>query len=84
MMLNNNNMDLPMGSVHDTSGRCSPIGGSNDSKISFGFTQEQVECVCEVLYIPFFLICLDRTLNETKIFFDFSCRFYNILVILNV
>lgn len=47
-MLNNNNMDMPMASVHDTSGRCSPIGGSNDSKVSFGFTQEQVECVCEV------------------------------------
>lgn len=48
MMLNNNNMDMPMASVHDASGRCSPIGGGNESKISFGFTQEQVECVCEV------------------------------------
>lgn len=37
-----------MASVHDTTGRCSPINGNNDSKVSFGFTQEQVECVCEV------------------------------------
>lgn len=51
MMLNNNNMDLPMASVHETSGRCSPMNGSNDSKVSFAFTQEQVECVCEVILL---------------------------------
>lgn len=50
-MMLNNNMDMPMASVHDASGRCSPIGGGNDAKISFGFTQEQVECVCEVISI---------------------------------
>lgn len=47
-MLNNNMMNMPMASVHDAGGRCSPIDGGGDSKISFGFTQEQVECVCEV------------------------------------
>lgn len=51
-MLNNNNnkMDIPLNSMQDA-GRCSPINGNNDHSknfVSFGFTQEQVECVCEV------------------------------------
>lgn len=53
-MLNNNNMDLPMASVQESSGRCSPLNGSADSKVSFGFSQEQVECVCEVILIQYF------------------------------
>lgn len=78
----NNNMDMPMASVHDASGRCSPIGGGNDAKISFGFTQEQVECVCEV-------ISIDRH-NSLNIFvkptFSTCCplfRFYSIRVTLS-
>ncbi|XP_055299378.1 protein sine oculis-like [Sitodiplosis mosellana] len=46
------NMELPpMASTHDTTvGRCSPLLSSGvDSKVNFIFTQEQVECVCEVL-----------------------------------
>lgn len=39
--------DVNFSSVHDTVGRCSPLS-SPDTKVSFGFTQEQVECVCEV------------------------------------
>lgn len=45
------NMELPpMASTHDTTvGRCSPLLSSGiDSKVNFIFTQEQVECVCEV------------------------------------
>lgn len=42
-------MDLPLTGGQDA-GRCSPINGNGDNKnlVSFGFTQEQVECVCEV------------------------------------
>lgn len=39
--------DVNFSSVHDTAGRCSPLNGV-ETKVSFGFTQEQVECVCEV------------------------------------
>lgn len=51
-MLNNNNnkMDIPLNNMPDA-GRCSPATGNNDHSknfASFGFTQEQVECVCEV------------------------------------
>lgn len=42
------NMELPMASTHDTVGRCSPLSSGVDSKVNFIFTQEQVECVCEV------------------------------------
>lgn len=41
------NMELPMTSTHDPTASCSPLG-SSESKVSFIFTQEQVECVCEV------------------------------------
>lgn len=42
------NMELPMTSTtHDPTASCSPLG-STESKVSFIFTQEQVECVCEV------------------------------------
>lgn len=40
-------MELPMTSAHDPTASCSPLS-STDSKNSFIFTQEQVECVCEV------------------------------------
>lgn len=40
-------MELPMTSAHDPTASCSPLS-STDSKSSFIFTQEQVECVCEV------------------------------------
>lgn len=47
---NNNNMEIPINSIQDSGGRCSPMGGSVESKnlTTFQFTQEQVECVCEV------------------------------------
>lgn len=46
--LHHSNMDLPMTSAHDPTASCSPLSSSTDSKTSFIFTQEQVECVCEV------------------------------------
>lgn len=56
LLLHNNNMDGTSGRSHDLSGRCSPIilnnnnnADNNKSMINFGFTQEQVECVCEVI-----------------------------------
>lgn len=58
MMLNNNNnnsMEIPLNNpIHDATGRTSPMAGSAESKnlVSFEFTQEQVECVCEVSCRP--------------------------------
>lgn len=43
------NMELPMTSTHDPTASCSPLGNT-ESKVSFIFTQEQVECVCEVSF----------------------------------
>lgn len=61
-------MDIPLG-VQDT-GRCSPINGNAESSknlVNFGFTQEQVECVCEVKkYLP--MAVLNRKIT---IFFFF-------------
>lgn len=81
IMLNNNNnkMDIPLNNMQDA-GRLSPVNGNNDHSknfVSFGFTQEQVECVCEVsvssflspsLSLTFQLFCI--RLNELTSDFD--------------
>lgn len=49
MLNNNNNMEVTLNSMHSATGRCSPMGGGDSKKLpDFEFTQEQVECVCEV------------------------------------
>lgn len=59
------NIDLPMTSTHDPTASCSPLG-STESKVSFIFTQEQVECVCEVSVKAKLNIEFSRSMNETK------------------
>lgn len=52
--IHGNNMDSTSGRSQELSGRYSPIISNNNnsdnskSMMNFGFTQEQVECVCEV------------------------------------
>lgn len=58
-------MDLPMASVQESSGRCSPLNGSADSKVSFGFSQEQVECVCEVSF--FYALISNKIISNSKL-----------------
>lgn len=76
------NMELPMvASTHDTVGRtCSPLNSGVDSKINnFIFTQEQVECVCEVSVklnaIPlsiYVILNIDNFINTFNLSFSLS------------
>lgn len=73
-------------------GRCSPVNGNNDHNknfVNFGFTQEQVECVCEVSVstLPYHPLCV--LLFSIKNYFatndhHFSIRYCNMPEISNV
>lgn len=90
IMLNNNNnkMDIPLNNMQDA-GRCSPINGNNDhgkNFVSFGFTQEQVECVCEVSDFPFIVMELQNHFFCIWFYersFFISIRYCNMPEILN-